>query len=127
MPEGFIYDTEPASRAVVVISILNPEVIFTFFRAVQSAFYVEQRNVTDAAVLAELAGDVGLEKQQFLQTFESGAARNMTQGHFHRASQLGVCGFPTLIGQQGASNTVIAGGYCPFNELNPKVMRWSEG
>ncbi|WP_107692488.1 DsbA family protein [Nitrosospira sp. Nsp2] len=124
MPEGFIYDTEPACRAVVVVSMLNPEAIFTFFRAVQSAFYVEQRNVTDALVLAELAGDVGLETQQFLQAFESDAARDMTQGHFHRASQLGVRGFPTLIGQKAALYLLISGGYCPLEELNPKIIQW---
>jgi putative protein-disulfide isomerase len=124
MPEGFVYDTEPASRAVIVVSMLNPEAIFTFFRAVQSAFYVEQRNVTDALVLAELAGSVGLETQQFLQAFESDAARDITQDHFHRAGQLGVHGFPTLIGQQGTAYTLISGGYCPFKELNPKIMQW---
>jgi putative protein-disulfide isomerase len=124
MPEGFIYDTEPASRAVIVVSMLNPEAIFIFFQAVQSAFYVEQRDVTDARVLAELAGGVGLGTQQFLQAFESDAARDITQGHFHRASQLGVRGFPTLIGQQAALYLLISGGYCPFEELNPKISRW---
>jgi putative protein-disulfide isomerase len=124
MPEGFIYDTEPASRAVVVVSMLKPEAIFAFFRSVQSAFYVEQRNVTDTMVLAELAGSVRLETQQFLQAFESDAARNITKGHFHKVSQLGVRGFPTLIGQQGPTYTLISDGYCPFTELNPKIMRW---
>jgi putative protein-disulfide isomerase len=124
MPEGFIYDTEPASRAVVVVSMLKPEAIFAFFRSVQCAFYVEQRNVTDTMVLVELAGSVTLETQQFLQAFESDAARNITKGHFHKVSQLGVRGFPTLIGQQGPTYTLISDGYCPFTELNPKIMRW---
>ena len=126
MPEGFIYDTEPASRAVIVVSMLSPEAVFIFFQAVQSAFYVEQRNVTNAQVLAELAGSVGLETQQFLQAFESDAARDITQGHFHRARHLRVHGFPTLVGQQGAAYTQISSGYCPFEELNPKISRWLE-
>ena len=124
MPDGFIYDTEPASRAVVVASMLRPESVFTFFRAVQSAFYVERRNVTDVRVLTELADGLGLEKQQFLQAFESQAARDMTQGHFHTARQLGVHGFPTLIGQQEASYRLVSSGYCSFEELNPKIMEW---
>jgi putative protein-disulfide isomerase len=124
MPEGFIYDTERASRAVIVVSMLSPKAIFNFFQAVQSAFYVEQRNVTKAQVLAELAGSVGLETQQFLRVFESDAARDITQGHFHRARHLGVRGFPTLVGQQGAAYTQISSGYCPFEELNPKISQW---
>jgi putative protein-disulfide isomerase len=124
MPEGFIYDTEPASRAVIVVSMLSPKAISNFFRAVQFAFYVEQKNVTSAQVLAELAGSVGLETQQFLRAFESDAARDITQSHFHRARHLGVHGFPTLVGQQGTAYTQISGGYCPFEELNPKISRW---
>ena len=73
---------------------------FAFFRAIQSAFYVEQRNVTQASVLSELAVHVGLEAQAFLDAFESQVARDITQSHFHKARQLGVHGFPTLIGQQ---------------------------
>lgn len=124
MPEGFVYDTEPASRAVVAVSMLHPDAVFNFFRAVQSAFYVEQRNVTDAMVLAELATTVGLETQPFLQAFESAAARNITQGHFHRVRQLDVHGFPTLIGQQESAFVLISGGYCPLEELNPKIRQW---
>jgi putative protein-disulfide isomerase len=124
MPEGFIYDTEPASRAVIVVSMLSPKAIFNFFQAVQSAFYVEQRNVSNAQVLAELAGSVGLETQQFLRAFESDAARDITQSHFHRAGHLGVHAFPTLVGQQGTAYTRISSGYCPFEELNPKINQW---
>ncbi len=79
MPAGFIYDTEPASRAVVAVSKLNPEATFVFFRTVQFAFYVEQRNVTQPSVLSELAVQVGVEAQAFLHVFESQMARDITQ------------------------------------------------
>ena len=60
MPEGFIYDTEPASRGVVTVSIINPEGIFSFFKTVQSAFYVEQQDVTSCrcAVTASNGGGI---------------------------------------------------------------------
>lgn len=32
MPEGFVYDTEPASRAVIAVSLINREAIFSFSR-----------------------------------------------------------------------------------------------
>ena len=55
MPEGFVYDTEPASRGVVAVSLINREAIFSFFKMVQSAFYVGQQDVTNSIVLSQLA------------------------------------------------------------------------
>ena len=56
LPEGFIYDTEPASRGAVAASVINAESVFPFFKAVQSAFYAEQQNVTSAVVLGPVGG-----------------------------------------------------------------------
>ena len=126
MPAGFIYDTEPASRAVVAVSKLTPEATFVFFRTVQFAFYVEQRNVTQPSVLSELSVEVGLEAQAFLHVFESQMARDITQAHFQKARQLGVHGFPTLIGWHAGSYALISSGYCSFEELNPKIRQWSD-
>ncbi len=48
LPEGFVYDTEPASRAVVTMGGIDPALIFPLFKAIQSAFYAEGRDVTQA-------------------------------------------------------------------------------
>ena len=40
------------------------------------------------------------------------------------ARQLGVHGFPALIGQQGDFYAPISSGYCSFEELNPKILQW---
>ena len=121
MPEGFVYDTEPASRGVAAVSLINPEGVFPFFKAVQSAFYVEQQNVTSLVVLAQLANNAGLDAQQFLQTFESDAAKRQTLAHFRKARQWGVHGFPTVIGLNGADRSLLAAGYCSFEELRSKL------
>ena len=89
MPDGFIYDTEPASRAVVAVSKLSPDATFAFFRAIQSAFYVEQRNVTQASVLSELAVHVGLEAQTFLDAFESQVGPGYYAKSFSQGASVG--------------------------------------
>jgi putative protein-disulfide isomerase len=125
LPEGFIYDTEPASRGVVTASLINPESVFLFFKAVQSAFYAEQQNVTDSVVLAELAGSAGLDMQQFMRTFESELARNLTLEHFHRSRRLGVSGFPTVVMvEDGAGYRFLTRGYSPFQRLRPALEEW---
>ena len=125
LPEGFIYDTEPASRGVVTASLINPESVFPFFEAVQSAFYAEQQNVTDSVVLAELAGSAGLDIQHFMRIFESELARNLTLDHFHRSRRLGVSGFPTVIMvEDGAGYRFLTRGYSPFQRLRPALEQW---
>lgn len=126
MPSGFIYDTEPASRGVVSASIIDSEAAFPFFKAVQSAFYVEQRDVTTAVVLARLASDVGLDARQFSQVFESDTAKSQTLGHFKKTRQWDVHGFPAVIMQNAAGYSALTSGYRPFEELRPKLGEWLE-
>ncbi len=53
LPEGFVYDTEPACRALVAARSLDEESAWPLVRAIQRAFYAEGRDVTQAAVLAD--------------------------------------------------------------------------
>lgn len=126
MPEGFIYDTEPASRGVVAVSSINPKVTFPFFKAVQSAFYVGQLDVTNAAVLMQLAANVRLNAQRFLDVFESDTAKKQTLDHFNKARQWGVHGFPTLVMQNAAGYSPLTTGYRSFEELRPQLDEWLE-
>jgi putative protein-disulfide isomerase len=126
MPEGFIYDTEPASRGAVTVSIINSKVIFPFFKTVQSAFYVEQQDVTSAVVLAQLATGMGLDAQRFLEVFESDTAKRRTLEHFNKARQWGVHGFPTVVMQNAAGYSPLTTGYLSFKEMRPKLDEWLE-
>lgn len=127
MPEGFIYDTEPASRAVLAVAQIAPDFIFPFLKIVQTAFYVDQQNVTKPEVLAQLVARTGLDGQQFLQVFESGMSKNLTLAHFKKVHEWRVRGFPTLIGQgkKGCSR-LLTSGYCSYEELREKIERWLE-
>lgn len=126
MPAGFIYDTEPASRGVVAVSIIDSEAVFPFFKAVQSAFYVEQQDVTTAVVLTRLASDAGLDTRQFSQVFESDTAKSQTLGHFQKARQWGVHGFPAVIMQDATGYSPLTSGYCPVEELRQELDEWLE-
>ena len=126
MPEGFIYDTEPASRAVVTVAQLNPDKIFSYFQSVQSAFYVDLIDVTKVDNLAELASQQGFTPEQFLAHFNSEAVKQKTQQHFQGTRQAGVTGFPSLVLQNGSDFQFIAKGYRPFDELNLLIETWLE-
>lgn len=121
MPEGFVYDTEPASRAVLAAGSLDQEQIFPMFEAIQSAFYAEGRDVTRAEVLAELAAGLGLDRLAFLQAFAADVTLSKTLAHFKHARQAGVRGFPTLILQQGDRLHLITHGWRPLKEIETEL------
>lgn len=124
MPEGFIYDTEPPSRAVIAVADINPEAIFPYFKSVQEAFYALGRNVTQPDTLAELAEQHNIEKTVFLDRFRSDEMQKKTQTHFQIARESGVRGFPTVVLQDGATGTLLTNGYRPFEELQPTIDQW---
>lgn len=100
LPDGFVYDTEPSSRAVIVVSENYPTSTLPYFKAVQAAFYREQKDVTNKAVLAVLASLFGVESSEFLQRYEKETVREKTLLHFQHTRQAGVRGFPTLVYSQ---------------------------
>jgi putative protein-disulfide isomerase len=124
MPPGFIYDTEPPSRAIVSGSMINPDSTLPLFKAIQSAFYLDQLDVTKTEVLTSLASAVGIDSHQFLALFESNEMRSQTLAQFNKSRGWGVHGFPTLILQDGQGYSQLSSGYVTLDELRPKIDSW---
>jgi len=130
MADGFVYDTEPASRAVIVAGELAADRAFDYLKAVQRAFYVDHNDVTQEPVLWELLrellqeapnGAVNLTEEEFKQRFESEEARQKTQAHFYKSRQFGVRGFPTMILQDEQHYYLLNSGYRPYADLKQEI------
>ena len=117
MEPDFTYDTEPASRATVVVRQLVPGKEWSFLKSVQEAFYVQNADVTRAEVLENLAVKLGVDASQFRQTFQGPQMKPLVWEEFDQARQLGVSGFPTLLGRQGQSVSTLMHGYQGFESL----------
>lgn len=124
LPEGFIYDTEPPSRAVIAVADINPEAIFPYFKSVQEAFYTKQRDITQAQTLAALAERQDIDTRKFLERFDSEDMKNKTRTHFQFTREAGVRGFPTIVLQNEPSGTLLTHGYRPFAALKPEIENW---
>ncbi len=118
---GFAYNTEPASRAVVTIRTLRPQQVWPYFKAVQQAFYAEARNVTDPAVLADLAVQCGLPRDEFGHSFASQAMRDATLADFRQSQAWGIRGFPTLLAEHGTHLHLVGSGYMPIASLRDQL------
>lgn len=124
----FVYDTEPVSRAVVVLRRRGVQEGFAALKRLQAAFYAENRDVTDVGELAALASELGVERQAFLAEFTSASAQEETQADFAYAHALGVRGFPTLIAGSGRDNryALVTSGFQKPETLVPALSRWVE-
>jgi putative protein-disulfide isomerase len=124
MPDGFVYDTEPPARAVLIVGRLSPENTFAFFKAIQHAFYVEQLDVTKADVLAELASTFDVKTDAFSDMFESEEMKAMVQKHYLQTREFGVRGFLTLGTGSSDQHIIFANGFQPYEELEQSISEW---
>jgi len=119
--DGFVYDTEPACRAVVTVRSMDPARVLDFLAAVQTAFYRDARDVTRANVLADIAAESGLAREPFLLALESSEMREATRQDFATSQRLGVGGFPTLATGIGDQLYLVSSGFSMAGVLRERL------
>jgi putative protein-disulfide isomerase len=123
--EGFVYDTEPACRAVVAGGHVAPEYVLDLLILIQQAFYQEGRDVTDTGVLVELAEAAGMERNAFLEAFDSEAVKQETLQGFALTQKIGIQGFPTLlIGDDEHGYDLITAGFQQPKAIVERLEQW---
>ncbi len=122
--DGFVYDTEPASRAVIVMHGHARARVLDYLEAVQHAFYVDNRDVTQVETLAELAVPFDVDEDDFASDFTSEGAFKTTAANFKLAKTLGISGFPTVILRNDQGYTCLTAGYQPLEALQPLIEEW---
>ena len=124
--EGFIYDTDPAARATVMVRRAHPDKALAFLGRAQRAFYAEGLDVTSPAVLADLAAEFGLEREGFAERLASEEIKQETWGDYAISQRAGVTGFPTLVAGPGEDGTygAVTRGFQPGEVILPMINRW---
>lgn len=126
LPEGLVYDTEPACRALVTARQLDADSAWPLARLIQQAFYTEGIDVTQAAALVGLAERAGLPRIEFAEAFDSPAMHAATAADFTWVQDLGIAGFPTLLAERDGQLALLTNGYQPLEALAPLLGRWLE-
>jgi putative protein-disulfide isomerase len=127
MPDGFVYNTEPPSRAVVAAGLIQSEAGRPFFHSIQAAFYMTNRDVTKTEELVHLAEQAGFKADTFRDVFESDQARSATLSQFRHAREWAVSSFPTVVMQKGGELKLLTRGYQAFDDLRPALEQWLKG
>ena len=125
---GFVYDTDPAARAVVVARRDSEEMGQAFLTRAQRAFYAEGRDVTTADVLAEIAEELGFERERFLEAWATDQAKEETWRDYAISQRAGVTGFPTLVAGPNDEGVygVVTRGYAPAEQVLAILKEWLE-
>jgi putative protein-disulfide isomerase len=109
---------------VVAVRAADASRALPYLKRVQRAFYAEGRDVTDAAVLADLAAEEGLERAVFLAAHASQEARDAVRQDFAAAQQTGVTGFPTLaVGYPDRRYFLVTAGFARAPDIADRLER----
>jgi putative protein-disulfide isomerase len=119
---GFVYDTEPASRATVTVRTHWPKLVWRYLKAVQHAFYAEGKNVVQPEVLADVAESLGIPRADFAKAFASQEMRDATLADFAQSQSWGIRGFPALIAEHGDHLHLVGQGFMPIDALRERLQ-----
>ena len=102
-------DTYKACRAVIAASFQAAEE--RMIEAIQEAYYLRAMNPSEPAMLAELAGELGLDGSLFRRDLVSDRTEKEFQGQLALRRELGVRSFPSLVLEQRGLLTPISHDY----------------
>ena len=123
--DDFVYNTEPACRAIVTMRRRAPEHSMAYLERVQRAFYAEGMDVTKGEVLIELATEFDQDSKSFGEEFELGLTKIETQNDFAVTQQARVPGFPALVAvaSDGVLSPITQGAQ-PWDVIDKAIHSW---
>lgn len=123
----FLYDSAPASRAVVAVRRMEPSLALPYYQALHHAFYREMKDITQPELLCDLARGMGLSRSGFAALFASESIRRETDADFNLAATYNALAFPALVLKEGSTASVLNQGYKPLSALSPLLDAWVSG
>lgn len=89
----------PAHVAAKSLALIDPTAADAFHHRLLAAYFTENRTISDWAVLADLAADVGLDRDEFL-SFTAERERTLAEeviAEHNDAIQQGITAVPTMV------------------------------
>ena len=123
LTENYAYDTEPPSRACVVVREMKPDLEMEFFKALQTLFYVENKDMNVVGSYLPLVKKMGLDVEEFKTKFASEEMKAAVRADFDFAGSIGVRGFPSMVLKKGEEYILISNGYTSSEKIIKSVER----
>lgn len=116
------YDTEPPSRATIIVRQMAPEKELAFFKQIQSAFYKDNLDMSQSSSYHSILKSLDLDTKAFDLDFESKVYKHEIKKDFERAGLLGVTSFPTMLIEIDGKVTIVARGYAKAAQVNANIQ-----
>jgi putative protein-disulfide isomerase len=126
LQEDFVYDTEPACRAIHVVRRLRPALTLEVLRAMHSAFYADGLNISDPQVLAQVVRPFGIGENLFFALFEADEIIEATEKEFEFVEMLGTTDLPSVYLEGGMGPELLSSGFCQLDELEERLLQHLE-
>jgi len=111
----FDYNTYPACKAVITVrELYGIEAAFTYFEAIQKAFYTKSVDIT---TLETLTHYVTQDKVAFTHFYQSERAEILMQHDFSKARSMGANAFPSTVKIDEDGHMVCVSGYKNLEEI----------
>ncbi len=114
-------DTYKACRAVIAASRQQAEEMM--IEAIQTAYYLRAMNPSEPETLAELAFELGLDREMFSADLVSMETETEFRRQLRLRTQLGVSSFPALVLQHATELFTIGHDYGDFRTSLDQVLK----
>jgi 2-hydroxychromene-2-carboxylate isomerase len=114
-PSKFPIGAVAASRAVLWLQQHQPDQANPFVHAVFRAFFQEDRDISDAGVIAQIAQSLGIDGRALMEGAQEPAIKDALRKRVEDAVALGVFGAPTID---------VDGEMFWGNDRLPQIERW---
>jgi putative protein-disulfide isomerase len=111
---------------VVVARHDGEEMAAAYLARAQKAFYAEGRDVTTPEVLGDLAEELGLDREPFLEVWGRDETKEETWRDYAISQRAGVTGFPTLVAGPNDEGVygVVTRGFAPGEQVVTILKEW---
>lgn len=114
------------SIALSIVKKLYPEHAFAFTQKLQHAYFGLGQNLNDSSVYHDLLKDFHEDSDEFLYWMGEQHWIQKTFDDFEFTANVGITGFPTLVGEVNDKFMLLAYGFCSFKEVNDNILQLQE-
>jgi putative protein-disulfide isomerase len=118
---SFVMDSEAAARGMAVLRQTAPERAAELAAALQHAFYVDGRSLSEPDTYRKIAEAAGLDADAVVAAFQAPAAQAAAEADFRRTAELGVDAFPALLAVDGDRAVVLTSGNATTGEVDRRL------
>lgn len=120
---SFVFNTEPACRAMLCVRLLRPVLTLEVLRAMHSAFFVDNQDLKDTEVLVRLVRLFGIPENLFLTLFESEEIAGQLEEEFAFVDSVGATTYPSTYLNTGGHLQRLSAGYVSLDELEQRLLQ----